>query len=143
MSRRDIHSSVDVVQSLVPGEYTSVRSGFGVDLKGYGAAQAVIVGGVLSGAAPIFAFRVQESDDDSSGSYSTVAVGDLQGSSKEPTIREDDQIVRIGYLGSKRFIRLALVGIGGTNASLIGAGLIIRGLPSQAPLHDIHAPGRF
>ena len=141
MSRKDIHSSVDVVQSLVPGEYVSVRPGFGVDLKGYNGASATIVGGVVTGAAPVFSFRVQESDDD--GTYGNVAAEDLQGSSKEPAIREDDQIVRIGYLGNRRFIRLALVAVGGTNASLIGAGLIMRGLPSLAPLHDIHAPGRF
>lgn len=141
MSRRDIFSSVNVMQSLIPGSYNSVRPGFGVDLKGYNAAQAGIVVGVVSGTDPVFAFRVQESDDD--GSYSNVAPGDLQGTFKNPVVRESDLVITLGYLGNKRFVRLSIVGVGGTNATMVCAGFFNRGLPALAPVPDRDIAGRF
>lgn len=134
--RRDIHSSVDVVQSLAPGTYTAPTVGHGVDLKGYNAAQAAIVVGVVSGTNVTFTFHVQESDDDSPGSYSNVAEDDLQGASKVPVVDAGAQVLRIGYLGNKRWIRVAITSRTGSTPVLIGTALIVRGLPGLAPIPE-------
>ena len=136
MSRRDVHSSVDVVTTLWPLTYNAPTDGAGVDLKGYNAAQAVIIVGVISGTDPTFTFNVQEADEDTPLAYANVALKDLQGASKVPQISADDQIVRIGYLGDKRFIRLAITHRTGTGPMIHAAGVIVRGLPGLAPLPE-------
>lgn len=132
--RRDIHSSVDVVTTMVPLIYSGPSAGVGVDLKGYSAAQAVIIAGAFT-AAGTFTFNVQEADEDGPVAYSNVAVGDLQGASKVPVLSGGDQIVRIGYLGTKRFIRLAITHRA-SNPTLHAAGVIVRGLPGLAPIPE-------
>ena len=130
MSRRDIHSHVDAVQSLAPASRNAAVAGAGVDLKGFNAAQAVIQAGAISGTSPSFTFELQESDDDSA--YTAVEDADLQGS--EPVLTAGNQVARVGYIGNKQYIRVAITDVSGTSPSLLCAAAINRGLPSLAPI---------
>ena len=132
--RRDIHSSVDLVTTMVPLVYSGPSAGVGVDLKGYSAAQAVIIAGAFT-AAGTFTFNLQEADEDTALAYTNAAEDDLQGASKVPELSAGDQVVRIGYLGNKRFIRLAITHRA-SNPTLQAAGVIVRGLPGLAPLPE-------
>ncbi len=63
-----------------------------------------------------------------------VASADLLGS--EPTVdslTSDGQIYRLGYIGSKRYIRVAVTVSGATSGAVYGAS-IVRGAPRSAPV---------
>ena len=130
MPRRDLKNNVDAVQSLVPASRNANVNGSGVDLKGFNAFQAVILAGAIGGTSPSFTFELQESDDDSV--YTPVADADLQGA--EPVLTAGNQVVRVGYLGNKRYIRVAITDVTGTSPTLLCAAAINRGKPDLAPV---------
>lgn len=126
MTNRDIKSKVDVVQSIVPAVYSADATGIGVDLQGFDSAMAEISSGADVGST--HAPELQESDVLGSG-YTTVAPADLQGAFSANL--GADTVERVGYIGSKRFIRMFVTTSG---ASLAYCANIIRSNASRTPL---------
>jgi hypothetical protein len=134
---RDLKNNLDVAETIAPAARTASVSGTGVDLLGYEGAMALIHHGDWTDGTHVF--EVQESDvgDTSPDTYTAVADADLLGS--EPTISSesnDDTITRIGYIGSKRYIRVITTYTASTTpqvGAVFGA-VIVRGRPHQAPL---------
>lgn len=126
----DLYNNFKAVQSLKPATRTSSENGDGVDLQGFHAAMIVIDAGAWTDGTHVF--EIQESSDDSN--YSAVTAGDLQGA--EPTISSDagdDQIYRLGYKGSKRYLRVAVTVSGVTSGAVYGASIVV-GHPRKAPV---------
>jgi hypothetical protein len=126
----DLYNSLDVVQTLVPAVYKTAQTGVGVDLHGFHSALVEINCGLWTDGS--HAFQVEESDVLGSG-YTAVADADLQGT--EPTVAADtgdNQIYRIGYKGTKRFVRVTTTG-SGTTGMAYGVN-VIRGDPRKAPV---------
>lgn len=101
----DAKNNAKNMPSLAPETRTASADGTGVDTAGYNAVTAVIQVGLLTMGE--FAFKLLESDDDVS--YSEVADADLIGT--EPTVNDasdDEQCYRVGYKGSKRYVRVDL-----------------------------------
>ena len=71
---------------------------------------------------------VEESDDNSN--FSVVAAGDLEGTLFNMAA---NSIQRIGYKGSKRYIRAVLT-LGGTTPAINASALVVRGIPRIAPV---------
>lgn len=134
---RDLKNNLDAAQSIAPGAYTSSQSGSGVDLRGYDGALVLINTGLWTDGSHVF--EVQESDagDGSPDTYSAVAAADLIGT--EPTVdgaADDNQFYRIGYIGTKRYIRV-ITTYTATVSPAVGAvfaASVVRGKPHQAPL---------
>ena len=127
---RDIKSNVDIAQSIAPSARTASVNGSGVDLRGYDSAMAEVASGAITDGS--FTPKLQESDDDSS--YSDVATADLEGSFAACSA---NAIQRVGYKGSKRYIRIVLTEAGASPAPSTGglfAGSIIRGHAHGKPL---------
>lgn len=126
---RDAQSRLDPVQSLAPAARTASANGSSADLANYDSATVLIdVGAFTDGS---HTFEVQESDDDST--FTAVAAADLIGDS-EPVVdgaADDDQIYKIGYVGSKRYLRVATTVSGTTTGAVYGA-QILRGNPRKA-----------
>ena len=100
---REVQAYIELSETFAPAIPTATANGTGVDLKDAQDATVVIHAGDWTDGS--FVFTIEESDDNSS--FSTVAAGNLDGSL--PTIDsedEDDQIYKIGYKGTKRYIRL-------------------------------------
>ena len=77
-------------------------------------------------------FQVEESADNTA--FTAVAAADLQGT--EPVVddaTDDDQIYKLGYLGSKQYLRVAVTVSGATTGAVYGA-MIIAGHPAAAPV---------
>ena len=77
-------------------------------------------------------FTVEESDDNTT--YTAVAAADLQGT--EPVVdgaTDDDQLYELGYLCSKRYLRVAVTISGATTGAVYSAS-IITGHPAVAPV---------
>jgi hypothetical protein len=114
---RDLKSNLAFAQSLAPDTRLASANGTGVDLSGADAAMVEFNVGLLTTGE--FAFSVEESDNDSS--YSAVADADLAGT--EPTINDgadDNQVYKVNYLGTKRYIRAVLTVTAQSPSILVG-----------------------
>lgn len=127
MATRDLHSNVKAVQHLSAAAYTTTQTPTnGVDTQGFDSLEFLISIGVVSNIAnspqPSWAFKIQESDSQSSGfSDVTDSTIVLTGSAASPVTSpdsstgvfltvdaaaEDDAIYRVGYVGAKRYARV-------------------------------------
>lgn len=127
--RRDLYNNVATVQSLAPAARTASANGSSADLQDYDAALIVVSFGTWTDGT--HTIEVQESDDDST--FTAVADAHLQGT--EPVVDaadEDEVIHELGYIGYKRYIRVATTVATATTGAVYGAS-IVRGNPNQAP----------
>ena len=133
MSTRDIKDNVDVIDSLLPASRTAAGNGAGVDLRGYSSAMVAFHAGVAGGTSPSFLFDIEDSDDDST--YASVAAALLQGT--PPTITATKtagyNVDRVGYIGTKRYIRAVVKTVTGTSPTLLCSAEVIRGAALQLP----------
>lgn len=97
---RDLASNLDVRESIRPAVHTASVNGQTVDMRGYNSALVAITVGAVAGSGNVTP-KMQESDDDST--WSDVAAADLQGSF--PADLAADTVYKVGYLGSKRYVR--------------------------------------
>lgn len=127
MATRDLKSNVDVVTSIDPAAITATATGTGVDLRGYDSAMMVFHPGTVTDGT--HTPTMEESDTLGSG-YTTVATVDLQGTL---AVLATDTIQRVGYIGSKRYIR-AISTVSGTTTGGVYGVTVVRGNPHQTPL---------
>lgn len=122
----DIYNEVLVKKTITIAARTNgTVNGTGVDLYQSGLmfqqALVVVYTGTLTDGS--IAIEVQESADNST--FTAVADADLQGT--EPTIAAsaDDTVYEIGYLGSKRYLRVVAVSSGTTTGGVFGAVIVL------------------
>jgi len=127
---KDLKNNLDVVASIKPAVYTASADGVGVDLRGFDGAVAVFESGTVDNVDTneTYTPSVEESDDNAV--FTAVAAADLEGAL---TPMVDDEIQRVGYKGSKRYIR-AVMTLAGTTPSFAGRASVIRGIPHRAPV---------
>jgi|SaaInlStandDraft_2_1057019.scaffolds.fasta_scaffold28729_2 hypothetical protein len=127
---KDLKNHIDVLASIKPAVYTASQNGTGVDLRGFDGAVCVFESGTVDNTDTdeTYSPKVQESDDNST--YTDVVAADLEGTL---ALMVDDQIQRVGYKGSKRYIRNVMT-LAGTTPSFAGRASIVRGIPHQAPV---------
>jgi len=122
---RDLYNRLSEAPSINPGAKTSSTTGASVDLQGYEGAVVIIAAGAWTDGS--HAFSLEESADNAT--FSTVASGDLQGTL--PTIAasgDGNKTYRVGYRGSKRYLRVKSTVTGATSGAVYGAS-IVRGFP--------------
>ncbi|MEI6798424.1 MAG: hypothetical protein WCO04_04320 [Pseudomonadota bacterium] len=112
---RDIYSSLDDRIALQPAAQTAAFTGTSIDLFGCRSAIFAVATGALVGSA-IFGAKLQESAD--SSTWTDVGTAEVQ--SDAPATLVANASYRLGYLGSKRYARLAGVYTSGTSL-VIGA----------------------
>lgn len=135
---KDIHNVMSIGTSLKAANRTADANGSGVDLQGYEAAEVVanvgLSGDTLSGSVKI-ALELEESDDNSV--FTDVADADMIGETGAGSgefaliddAAEDETTYKVGYLGSKRYIRVVW-NITGTHTN---------GTPGSADVVRMHA----
>lgn len=101
---REIFHETVIDQSISPAALiTADEDGIGSDLQGFEAALCEISAGVITDGTHTVV--IEESDSLGSG-YTAVADADLVGDTEPAmTSANDNQIWRIAYIGSKRFVR--------------------------------------
>lgn len=154
MIRRDLHSNVKAVSHIIGTLTATETPANGVDLAGFGSSEFIIHVGEVTNIAnspqPSWAFKLQESDDDSDYSDVTNANDVLVGSAKSPVTApnastgvfltvdaaaEDDQVYRVGYIGTKRYARVVATAANTPGATPISV-VAVLGNPSIAPTSD-------
>lgn len=133
--RSDLENHVSVAQSLAPAARTAAADGAAVDLANYDSAVVVIDTGTATGTSPSFTFEVQESDTTSGGDFTAVDSAYLEGSEPVVTQANDVAVYKIGYKGIKRYIRVTIETVGGSDTpTLPCTGLVVRGKPRVKPV---------
>lgn len=126
MASQDLYTAQSAINSLRAAARTATANGTAADLKGYEAALVVIDLGTFAGTTPTATLQVQESDDNST--YTVVAAADLQGGALAGIDTTNDEQLHVrGYLGTKRYLRVAITAIAGTTPSLPCSASIVRG----------------
>lgn len=116
---RDLANNLGIVQAVAPAVLSATNTSAAIDLLGFGSAALVINTGAIVTAGD-FTPKLQESDTTTPGDFTDVAAGDLVGTF--PASLAADSVVKVGYIGNKRYVRTVLTKNGGTS---IAAGAVI------------------
>jgi hypothetical protein len=155
MIRRDLHSNIKAVSHYVGAPTATVTPASGVDLAGFSSSEFIISVGAVANIAnspqPSWAFKLQHSDSQSSDFTDVTDANDvLVGSAKSPVTApnsstgvfltvddaaEDDTVYRVGYIGTKRYVRVVATAANTPGATPM-AFVAVLGDPALAPTSD-------
>lgn len=106
---------------------TTASEGNIIDMQGFESLTYIVYTGIVTDAGTTsgFAFEVQESDTTADADFTAVADADLLGDESDLTVTSDTDdeklIGSIGYVGSKRYVRIVATGTTGTDAVVVVA----------------------
>jgi hypothetical protein len=143
MAQKDLHNNIKVQQDLDPVTLTASVNTTGLDNRGFGSVEHIVnvgeSGDTLSGTV-YWTFTLEDSADNST--FATAADADILGTSSTGVIgtidaaAEDDTHIRVGYIGDKRYTRVAIAATGThTNGTPMAASGVL-GNPTQAKTSD-------
>lgn len=128
--QRDINKDISVATTVAPAAaLTATTTGAAVDLAGFRSAAVVVHIGVVTDGT--FVASLEEADA-VGGPFTAVAAAGLSGAFADITAAADETIQEIGYLGSKRFIRLVLTETVASTGALVSA-TVLRADPLTKP----------
>lgn len=135
---RDLMNNIHTVTAIPPiaarTDNTAIVSAI-IDLKGYDSAAFVILIGTNTDVNATFAVTMDEGDASDLTGSNAVAAADLVGTLALAGYQFDDdtETRKIGYVGSKRYIRLTITPSGNDSGNIFVAAIAILGDPSRAP----------
>lgn len=144
MHKKDMRSETTTafgISATLSG--TTPATGNIVDVRDYQAVTLLYQTGTVTdaGAAAGFSVVVQESDDTADANFSAVADADLVGAESDLDVTADSTdsvaVGSIGYIGTKRYIRIVVTGTTGTDATVNGVWALQ--CPRYAPKGDAAA----
>lgn len=115
---KDLASRISINQSVAPAAYTADAAGNGVDLQGFDAACIVFDPGAITDGT--HTPKVQESDDNAT--FTDVAAADLHGTLVDLGANTPQ---KIGYKGTRRYLRAFVTVAGATTGGIYGAQVIL------------------
>lgn len=124
MKLTDTVSDKTITQSIAPAALTSTSTGTGVDLANYGSVWVVFPAGTKTDGT--HTPKLQDSADDST--YADVASTDQVGTLVAITSNSQQ---KVGYVGSKRYLRAVVTVSGATTGAIYGA-YVIASQPHKA-----------
>lgn len=133
MARRSVYTTVTARASLHPAARTATANGTGVD-RNVGADMhrtamvLVSTGTITDGTHTI---SVEDSDDNSD--FDAVADQFLQGTEPAIAAADDNKLFYIGYIGSRRYLRVVTTVAGATTGGVYGAAVLL-GEPRRGPV---------
>lgn len=125
---RDIAPNIAVVQAVAPAVLSATNTSAAIDLLGFDSAAVVINTGAIVSAGD-FTAKLTECDT-SGGTYTDVAAANLVGTF--PASLEADSVVKVGYIGNKRYLKTVITKNGGT--SIAAGAVIVKGHPANVPV---------
>lgn len=99
------------------------------DLRGYDSAMLALVTGTLTDADAVWSVLIEESDDDSTYTTATALVGTAALAGFQ--FDSDSKCRKIGYVGTKRYIRATIDDTTANTGNLFVAGVWVLGNPSR------------
>lgn len=121
---RDIANNITLKRALSPvsvADNTAQVSQV-LDTLNYNSVMLAIAAGSLADADATFTVLLEESNSSGSG-YTTVAAADTNGTAALASFlfSDDDKVFKLGYVGSKRYIRATITPANNASAALLSA----------------------
>lgn len=126
MASKDLYHNLSPVTALEPKARTANEDGVTVDLQGYESALVIVHAGTITDGT--HALKLQESADGTN--WTDVGADDLHGSFQALA---SNQVQKVGYRGTKRYIRVVATVSGATNGGVYGA-VVVRGHAHSLPV---------
>ena len=126
---RDLYSNIGAVQALAPAVATAAANGAAIDLKGYNSVAFVVNTGAVVGDGD-FGVKIQHSNTTTNGDFVDAPADQVD--TNAPATLAANSAYRLGYLGHKRYVRIALTKEGGT--SVAAGAVAVLGNPADAPV---------
>lgn len=126
---KTISQNICAVSALAPAVLTNTATGDPIDLFGFESAAIVIATGAIAGDGD-FTAKLQESDTTTGGDFTDVATAHLHG--EFPESLEAASVVKVGYGGFKRYVRLVVTKNSGT--SIAASAVLVKGHAHERPV---------
>lgn len=126
---RDLANNVAAVQAVAPAVLSATNTSAAIDLQGFESAAVIINTGAIVSAGD-FTAKLQESDTTTGGDFTDVVAANLVGSF--PASLVADSVVKVGYVGSKRYLRTVITKNSGT--SIAAGAVILKGNAHSRPV---------
>jgi hypothetical protein len=129
---RDLANHLEVRRAISPAAATTDNSALVsqiIDLAGFGRLVFAIILGALVDADATFAVLVEHGDQANLSDAAAVADSQLTGSEADAgfTFADDNKVRKIGYVGSKRYVRLTITPANNTGNVFLAAIAILSG----------------
>ena len=137
MANKDIYNQIEPSVSVAPQFVNSntTLTGTGVDLRGFEGCLILLPAGAIAGSssANIYTPEVQESDSSDTG-FTAVADANLIGTEAAAVHNggTDSTVKKIGYIGTKRYVRVVITTTAFTTAGGNIGALVVKGAPHLA-----------
>lgn len=133
---RDLMNNIHTVRAISPvsvSDNTAQESEI-IDTQGYDSLTFVIATGSLADSDVTFAVLVEDGDNSGLSDNDDVSDDYLVGTESDAGFQfdDDDETRKIGYVGTKRYVRLTITPSGNTSAALLSA-VAVLGHPSRVP----------
>lgn len=133
---KDLMNNVHVARVLSPVSVadTTAQVGQIIDKKGFESLTYLIATGSIADADATFTVLLEEGDAANLSDAAAVADADLLGTEALAAFQFDDdnEVRKLGYIGSKRYTRLTITPVGNASAALLSA-VAVLGHPQIAP----------
>lgn len=122
---KDLHNNIKTSRAISPvsvADNTPLVSQI-LDTANFNANELLIATGSIADADATFTVLIEESDNSDLSSGNAVADADLLGTEAQASFQFDDdnETRKIGYIGSKRYIRATITPANNASAALISA----------------------
>lgn len=135
---RDLHNCIEPKRAISPQaartDNTAIVSEI-LDMQGAEAAELIIQLGANTDANATFAVLIEESDDSGMSGQNAVADAQLLGTEALAGFQYDDdnECRKIGYIGSKRYIRATITPSGNDSGNIFLSATWLRGFLRNQP----------
>jgi hypothetical protein len=134
---RDLHNNVTVRRVLSPASVSDNTAQVGqiIDVQGHKELEFVISTGTLTTGAATFTTLIEHGDAANLSDAAAVSDSQLIGTEAAASFTgaDDDKVYKIGYTGSKRYVRLTITPASNAAAASLSA-VAILGRPILAPV---------
>lgn len=133
---RDLHNNVDVRRAISPvsvADNTAQVSQI-IDMQGFSSCEFIIATGSIADADATFTVLIEDGDDSGLSDAAAVTDTNLLGTEAAAGFQfdDDDTAKKIGYRGTKRYVRMTITPASNASAALLAA-VAVLGHPANAP----------
>lgn len=134
MKVRDLHHSVKASPAINPAAAITGNGDTNsawIDTQGFGSTEFVFQSGVITDGT--FATKLQDADAANQSDVADVAAAGLLGSAPAFAVDDDNKAKRVGYIGTKRYVRAVVTQAGATSGGFLAA-TCVQGHPWSMPV---------
>ena len=130
----DLHHKIAALIALASAAIATdtTTDGIIIDTAGYTALSFLLTSGTVTDGA--YVVSMQHGDDSGLSDAADVPAAGILGDA-DFALADDDEVKRIGYIGSKRYVRLKIVSTATTTGGIFSAAAVLAGAAHQ-PVAD-------